>query len=189
MTKFFVGLINVSLREDVERGANKSKEGCIEVYRAVSIQRHVHRHKTLEVQGVTMEVLVEYLAGHAMRTQFSKAQWGRDFPGQNIQDLKMIEGHKPKKSDNVNMLDEPLGIGIVFAPQMNKLGKMVGTKDGPVPREVVKVVHDDRNEEVENEEGAHNEEADEVRVGNVRPTSSLLSCIIRCLVAWSIFPE
>ena len=65
------------------------------------------------------------------------------------------------------MLDEPLGVGIVFAPQMNKLGKMVGTKDGPISCEVVKVVHDDSNKEVENEEGADNEEADEVRVGNV----------------------
>ena len=87
------------------------------------------------------------------------------------------------------MLDEPFGIGIIFAPQMNKLGKMVWTKDGPISCEVVKVVHDDSNEEVENEEGADNEEADEVRVGNVRPTSSLLFCIIRGLVTWSIFPE
>ena len=86
--------------------------------------------------------------------------------------------HKPKKSDHINMLDEPLSVGIVFAPQMNKLGKMVRTKDRPIPCEVVKVVHDDGNEEVEDEEGADNEEADEVRVGNVRPTSSLLSCII-----------
>ena len=76
------------------------------------------------------------------------------------------------------MLDEPLGIGIVFAPQMNKLGKMVGTKDGPIPCKVVKVVHDDSNEEVEDEEGADNEEADEVRVGNIRATSSLLARII-----------
>ena len=65
------------------------------------------------------------------------------------------------------MLDEPFGVGIVLAPKVNKLRKMVGTKDGPVPCKVVKVVHDDSNEEVENEEGANNEEADEVRVGNV----------------------
>ena len=49
------------------------------------------------------------------------------------------------------MLDEPFGVGIVFAPQMNKLGKMVGTKDGPISCEVVKVVHDDSNEEIEHE--------------------------------------
>ena len=87
------------------------------------------------------------------------------------------------------MLDEPFGVGIVLAPKMNKLGKMMGTKDGPVPCKVVKVVHDDSNKEVENEEGANNEEADEVGVGNVRATSSLLSYIIRSLVTWSIFPE
>ena len=61
---------------------------------------------------------------------------------------------------------------------MNKLGKMVGTKDGPVPCKVVKVVHDDSNEEVEDEEGTDNEEADEVRVGNIRATASFLSCIV-----------
>ena len=76
------------------------------------------------------------------------------------------------------MLDEPLGIGIVFAPQMDKLGKMVGTKDGPIPSEVVKVVHDDSNEEVEDEEGADNEEADEVGIGHIGPTATLLARII-----------
>ena len=86
------------------------------------------------------------------------------------------------------MLDEPLGVGIVFAPQMDKLGKMVGTKDGPIPCKVVKVVHDDSNEEVEDEEGADNEEADEVGVGNVGAATSFLSGIVRCFVTWSIFP-
>ena len=33
------------------------------------------------------------------------------------------------------------------------------------PGEIVKVVHDDGDEEVEDEEGGHDEEGDEVRVG------------------------
>ena len=49
MTKFLVGLVNIALREDVEGGADQSKEGGVEVDRAVRIQRHVHGDKTLEV--------------------------------------------------------------------------------------------------------------------------------------------
>ena len=44
---------------------------------------------------------------------------------------------------------------------------MVSSKYGPVSGEVVKVVHDDGHEQVEDEEAAHDEEADEVDVGNV----------------------
>ena len=87
------------------------------------------------------------------------------------------------------MFDEPFGVRVVFAPEMDKLGEMVGTKDGPIPSEVVKVVHDDSNKEVEDEEGADNEEADEVGVGNVGAATSFLSGIVRCFVTWSIFPE
>jgi hypothetical protein len=43
------------------------------------------------------------------------------------------------------------------------------TQDAPVPGEVVEVVHDDCDEEVEDEEAAHHEEADEVEVRHVRP--------------------
>ena len=54
---------------------------------------------------------------------------------------------------------------------MNKLGKMVGTKDGPVPCQVVKVVHDDSNEEVDHDEGAEEDEGDKVDVGDVGATA------------------
>ena len=50
MTEFFVGLVDVSLREDVEGGADESKEGGVEVDRAIRIQGHVHGDKTLEVK-------------------------------------------------------------------------------------------------------------------------------------------
>ena len=76
------------------------------------------------------------------------------------------------------MLDEPFGIGIILAPEMNKLREMVRPKDGPIPGEVVKVVHDDGNEEVEDEKGANDEEADEVGIGHIGPTAALLARII-----------
>ena len=50
MTQFFVGLVNVPLGEDVEGGADESKEGGVEVDRAVRIQGHVHGDKALEVK-------------------------------------------------------------------------------------------------------------------------------------------
>ena len=33
----------------------------------------------------------------------------------------------PEKSDNVDVLDEALGVGIVFTPEVNKFGEMVGS--------------------------------------------------------------
>ena len=87
------------------------------------------------------------------------------------------------------MLDEPFGIGIILAPEMNKLREMVRPKNGPIPGEVVKVVHDDGNEEVEDEEGANDEEADEVGIGNVGPAPSLFSRVVRCFVTRSVFTE
>ena len=76
------------------------------------------------------------------------------------------------------MLDEPFGIGIILAPEMNKLREMVRPKNGPIPGEVVKVVHDDGNEEVEHQEGTDDEEADEVDVGKVAPTALRFSSIV-----------
>ena len=76
------------------------------------------------------------------------------------------------------MLDESFRIRVVLAPKMDKLGEMVRTKDGPVSGQVVKVVHDDSDEEIENKEGADNEEADEVGIGHIGPTAALLARII-----------
>ena len=77
------------------------------------------------------------------------------------------------------MLDEALGIRIIFRPEMNKLSKMMRTQDGPITSEVVKVVHDDSNEQVENQEGADNEEADEEWIGNIGSTTFWFTSIIR----------
>ena len=77
------------------------------------------------------------------------------------------------------MLDEALGIRIIFRPEMNKLSKMMRTQDGPITSEVVKVVHDDSNEQVKNQEGADNKEADEEWIGNIGSTTLGFTSIIR----------
>ena len=60
-----------------------------------------------------------------------------------------------------------LGVWVVLGPQPHELVEVVGAEDGPVAGEVVEVVHDDGHEQVEDEEAAHDEEADEVDVGDV----------------------
>ena len=69
------------------------------------------------------------------------------------------------------MLDPSLRIRVVLGPEPNKLIKMMRTQDGPVSCQVVKVVHDDGHEEVEDEEAADDEEANEVDVGDVITTT------------------
>ena len=99
-----------------------------------------------------------------MRTQFTKSKWRRNLPEQG---------------DNINVLDEALGVWVILRPEVNKLPEMVGPEDGPIPREVVEVVHDDGNEEVKHEEGAHHEEADEERIGHIGAATLWLASIIR----------
>ena len=52
-------------------------------------------------------------------------------------------------------------------------------QDRPVSGQVVEVVHDDGHEEVEDEEGTEDEEADEVNVGKVGAAPGLGSSIVR----------
>ena len=47
----------------------------------------------------------------------------------------------------------------------------MGTEYGGVPGKVVKVVHDDGDEQVEHNEGAEKNERDKVDVGNIRAAS------------------
>ena len=44
--------------------------------------------------------------------------------------------------------------GVVLGPDADELVEVVRAEDGGVPGEVVEVVHDDRHEEVEHDEGA-----------------------------------
>ena len=69
MTKFFVGLVNIALREDVEGGADQSKEGRVEVDGAVCVQGHVHGDKPLEVH---MSVNIVQLWGRGSTLQATR---------------------------------------------------------------------------------------------------------------------
>jgi len=87
------------------------------------------------------------------------------------------------------VFDPALGVRIVLAPKPDKLVKMVGAQDGPVPGEVVEVVHDDSHKEVEDEEGADDEEGDEVDESEVGAATGGVVGVLRSLVAndvWSL---
>ena len=60
-----------------------------------------------------------------------------------------------------------LSARVILCPDPDELVKVVGAKDGGVPREVVKVVHDDSHEEIEHEEAAQEDKGDEEEVGDV----------------------
>lgn len=47
------------------------------------------------------------------------------------------------------MFNAPLGIGIVFGPQPNKLVQVMRPENRPISRQVVKVVHDNGDEEID----------------------------------------
>ena len=74
----------------------------------------------------------------------------------------------PKEGDHVHVLDPALGIRVVLTPEPDKLVEMVRTENGPIPGQVVEVVHDDSDKEIENEEGADDEEGDEIGIGEIR---------------------
>ena len=105
-----------------------------------------------------------HLARHSVRTQLAKSKGRRNFPEQ---------------SDNIHVLDEALGVGVILGPEVHELAEVVRPEDGPVAGEVVEVVHDDGDEEVEHKEGAHHEEADEEGVGHVGATTLRLAGVVR----------
>ena len=57
--------------------------------------------------------------------------------------------------------------GVEVRPCGDELAEVVGAEDGGVPRQVVEVVHDHRHEQVEHDEGAEEDEGDEVDVRSV----------------------
>jgi len=60
---------------------------------------------------------------------------------------------------------------------------MVRAKNGPISRQIVEVVHDDGHEQVQNEEGADNEEGDKVGEGKVGATTLFAVGVVRVGVA------
>ena len=70
-------------------------------------------------------------------------------------ELSEPEGRRdlPEEGDDVDVLDPSLGVRVVLAPEADELVEVVRAQDGPVARQVVKVVHDDRHEQVQDQEG------------------------------------
>ena len=99
-----------------------------------------------------------------MRTQFSKPEWRRYFAEQG---------------NNINMLYLSFRVRIIFRPKNHKFAQVMWSKDRPVSGEVIKVVHDDSNKQVENQEGTNDEESDKVNVGKIRATARFLTSIVR----------
>ena len=65
------------------------------------------------------------------------------------------------------MFDKTFSIWVIFRPKVDKLGQMMRSQNGPITSEIVKVVHDDGNEEVQHDESAKEDEGDKVDVGAV----------------------
>ena len=150
LPQLLIALVNVSIRHDVERGPHQGEQGCIEVDSSIRVESHVHAHQPL--------------AGHTMRTKLSKAERRRNLPEQCY---------------HIYMLYLPLCIWIILRPEGDKLSEVMGTKDGPISGQVIKVIHDDRNKEVEDKEGTNDKETDEVDVSKVSSTASFRKGVIR----------
>ena len=84
-------------------------------------------------------------------------------------------------------MNETFTTRVVLAPSGDELREMVRSQDGGVSGQVVEVVHDDGHEQVEHEEGAENEEGDEVNVGEV--SSTTLSGLVQSLGVISLSME
>lgn len=72
---------------------------------------------------------------------------------------------------------------IVLRPNTNILVEMMRTKDRGVASEVVKVVHNDSDEEIEHEEGREEDEGHEVEVGSFASTRCARSLALSTRVA------
>lgn len=60
-----------------------------------------------------------------------------------------------------------LSTWIIFSPDSDELVKVMSSQYRRVSREIIKVVHDDSNEQVEHEEAAEEHESDKEEVGDV----------------------
>ena len=105
-----------------------------------------------------------------MWAKFSESKWWGDFSEQ---------------CHHVDMLDVAFCVWVILRPQVDELREMVRPEDGPVPREVVEVVHNDGDKQIKHQKGADHKETDEERVSDIRTTTALFSCVIRVLVTYS----
>jgi len=68
----------------------------------------------------------------------------------------------------------------------NYAHQMVGSQNGPISGEVVKVVHDDSDEQVQDEERADDKKGDEIRIGKVGTAASGIICILAVLITQDV---
>ena len=104
LPQVLVRLVQPALHLDVERGADESEQGRLELDGAVVVQRHVHRD--------------ESFASNSRGTEAAEAQGWVDLS---------------EEGEDVHVLDPTLAIGVVLCPGRDKLIKMMRTKYRPVP--------------------------------------------------------
>lgn len=107
-----------------------------------------------------------------MRTKFAKTEGWRYFT---------------EECHDIEMFNATLCIGIVLTPKTNEFVEMMGAQNGPITRQIIKVIHDDSNKQVydlekgkwglsdticgdragdnSHQKGAKNVERNEIRVG------------------------
>ena len=95
-----------------------------------------------------------------------------------VEDLHLIQNNR--------YLNSPFTIRIIFRPRGNKLVKMMSSQNGPVSGEVVKVVHDDGHEQVEDEEGGHDKEGDKVGIGHDGSTTFWIASFITARITLDV---
>ena len=96
-------------------------------------------HKEMK-QNLKIEIRYMYLASHTVRAEFAKTKGRWNFA---------------KQSDNINMFNPAFCVRIILAPKTHKLVQMVRAQNRPIPGQVVKIVHDDGDEQVKNQEGTY----------------------------------
>lgn len=87
------------------------------------------------------------------------------------------------------MLDPAFGVRIVFAPQSDELVQMMRPQYGPVSGQVIEVVHDDRDEQVDDQERAEHVERNEIRkrdIGTATVVVGLFGLAIAKHLVWSV---
>lgn len=135
---------------DVKILADQREQGGGEVDFPVRVRRHVHPD--------------ELLVGEPIRALVTK-------PQRRVHVLEHVV--------HLGVMDLAGGVRVVLGPDADELVEVVGAQDRRVPRQVVKVVHDDGDEQVQHEERTEEYERDEVGVGDVRSTAAwlLLPCL------------
>lgn len=82
-----------------------------------------------------------------------------------------------------------LGVGIVLAPQPDELVQMMRPQYGPVPGQIIKVVHDDGDEQIDDQERAQYVERDKIReseIGSATVVVGLISTVIAEHFVWPV---